>query len=179
MSFALNDFNTLISDDKDKIKKVDVKLRDLVKKVSKKLDYPYGFYKYSGRYFGYISKLKTKDVFINWQINSEDLSIEFMIINKDLILKFINNVTLIKLREIKKYGDTEIVVWDKQNKVIKLYPGYLEQKSITFLLNKIKQLDNPIFKIRKIYSRDKKELEDIENESIKSVKQLEIFFNYL
>lgn len=179
MSFTLNDFNALISDDKDKIKKVDVKLRNLVKKISKKLDYPFGFYKYNGRYSGYISKSNTKDAFINFQINSEDFSIEFMIINKNLILKFINNVKVNKLREIRKYGDTEIVVWDKKKKAFKLYPEYLDQKSIVFSLNKIKQLDNPIFKIRKVYSRDRKELKDIEKETVKSVKQLEIFFRYL
>lgn len=179
MSFILKDFDTLISGSKDKIEKVDIKLRNLVKKISKKLNYPSSFYKYNGRYSGYISKSNTKNAFINFQINSEDFSIEFMITSRDLILKFIKNVPLKNLREIKRYGDTEIAIWNKKTKVLKLYPEYLDQEIISFLIKRIKLLDNPIFKIRKIYSRDKKELKNIEKESIKSIKQLEIFFNYL
>ncbi len=154
MPFTLKDFNILLSSDKSKTSKVGDKLKNLIKKISKKLDYFSGFYKYQGRYSGYISKLNIKKAFFNFQINSEDLSVEFLISDKKLILKFINNVNLKTLQNMKKLGDTEIAIWDKNKKVCKLYPEYLDVKTWKFLNNKVRSVNNPIFKFRKIYSRN-------------------------
>ncbi|HDH31358.1 MAG TPA: hypothetical protein ENH26_01130 [Candidatus Wolfebacteria bacterium] len=181
MSFSLQDFNALLSTDKNKIGKVDDKLKNLIKKISKKLDYPFGFYNYNGRYSGYISKSNNKKTFFNFQINSEDLSVEFLIVDKNLILKFINNVNLKILRSMKKLGDTEIAIWDKRRKVCKLYPEYLDNKTWKFLYAKVGSVNSPIFKFRKIYSRGEAifQTNKLEANIINSIKQIEIFLKYL
>ncbi len=181
MTFIIEDFDSLISKDKNKIKKIDNKLKNLVEKISKKLDYFSGVYTYKNRYSGFFSKSKDRKIFFNLQINSEDLSLEFQIENKSLILKFIKNAKIEILQNLKKLGDCEIAIWDNDKKVCKLYPEYLDDLTWEFLLNKIKKINNPIFKYRKIYSRDDSMLKSIKlvDDIVNSIKQMEIFYKYI
>lgn len=181
MTITIEDFNSLISKDKNKIKKVDDKLKNLVEKISKKLDYFSGVYRYKNRYSGFFSKSKERKIFFNLQINSEDLSLEFQIENKSLILKFIKNAKIEILQKLNKLGDCEIAIWDKNKKVCKLYPEYIDDLTWKFLLNKVKTTNNPIFKFRKIYSRGESILRSAKlvNGIVSSIKQMEIFYKYI
>lgn len=181
MVFTIEDFDSLISKDENKIKKIDTKLKNLVEKISKKLDYFSGVYKYNNRYSGFFSKSKDRKIFFNLQINSEDLSLEFQIETKALILKFIKNAKIEILQNLKKLGDCEIVIWDKNKKVCKLYPEYVDDLTWKFLLNKVKTVNNPIFKFRKIYSRDESILKStkLADDIVNSIKQMEIFYKYV
>ncbi|MDD5341040.1 MAG: hypothetical protein PHC97_01230 [Patescibacteria group bacterium] len=179
MRFTIGDFDSLISKDKIKIRKVDDKLKSLIKEISKGLDYFYGVYKYKNRYSGFFSKTRDRKIFFNLQINSEDLSLEFQVESKPLILKFIKNVKIETIKNLKEIGDCEIVVWDNGKKVIKLYPEYLDDLTIKFLINKIKTTKNPIIKIRKIYSRENQVLrsDKLADSILKDIKQMEDFYS--
>lgn len=181
MSFTIQDFDTLVSRRRGKVELVDNKLKELVERVSQGIDYHSGVYRYKNRYVGFFSRSSTREVFFNLQINSEDLSLEFQIENKDLAIKFIRNMKVNTLNNFKDQGDFEIVVWDKDKKVCKLYPGYLDERTRRFLLDKIKSTRNPIFKFRKIYSRNEPILRStkLKNDIVNSIRQMEVFYRYL
>jgi hypothetical protein len=181
MSFTLNDFDSLLSKNKSKIKKVNTKIKNLAKQVGLKIDYIPGVYKFKNRFTGFFTKSKNSKVFFNLQINSEDLSLEWQIEDKKLILKFIKNVKLGTIKKFKDLGDYEIAIWDKNKKVCKLYPEYIDDLSWKFLETKIKKTNKPIFKFRKIYSRDNPILKSnkLESDIVKSIKQAEILNKYI
>lgn len=179
MKFTINDFDDLISSNKSAIKKVDVKFRNIIEKVSKKLGYRPYFLKSIGYPSAYIQNLIYQGAVTNFLLNSEDFSVELLIKKKSLILKFFKNIPLGELHKIKKWGDTELVIRDNYRKVIKLYPEYVDTNLIKSLIIKIKRLHNPALKIRIIYSRERKELKNIENEIIKSIKQIKTLFKYI
>lgn len=92
MQFILNDFDALISGDKYKISKVNNKFRNLVKKVSTELDYFFIIRKCKDGCSGYLARSTEREAVINFQLNSEDFSIEFILADKNLILKFIKTI---------------------------------------------------------------------------------------
>jgi len=155
--FTKEDFDSFVLKDLRLLQKVKEKTERLVELLSKKLGGYFGLYEYrKGRFAGYLSKLRDrkKNAFFNIQLNADDLSLEFQIENKKLLFKFLGNVDVTVLNELKRIGDCEIAIWDKNKKLCKLYPGNIDRADIKFLLNKIKATEYPIFKFRKIYPRD-------------------------
>lgn len=175
MTFTLQNFDSIASG--NNIKEVENKFKILVDNVSKKINYHSGIYKNLSAFF---SKSKDRKVFFNLQINSEDLSLEFHIENKEIILKFINNVKVETLQKLKKLGDCEIAIWDGEKKVCKLYPDYIDNRTLRFLSDKLKDTKRPVFKFRKIYSREKTILRSpkLIDDIVKSMKKMEFLFNY-
>jgi uncharacterized protein YktB (UPF0637 family) len=184
--FTQKDFNSFVQKDERILKTVKNKLKNLILILSEKIGGYSSIYEQgTGRFAGYLSKSanRKEKAFFNIQINAEDLSLEFQIESKILLLKFLKNVNVRILNDLKSIGDCEIAVWDINKKVCKFYSGYLDKSNIEFLLNKLKSIKRPIFKFRKIYSRD--EAREILKSSrlikdlSKSIKTLEILYNFL
>lgn len=183
--FTEKDFNAFISKDQKLLHRVKEKTRSLVGILSKKLGGYSGLYEYrKGRFAGYLSKSKNRreNAFFNIQLNADDLSLEFQIENKKLLSKFLSKINVKTLNDFKKLGDYEIAIWDKNKKVCKFYPGYMDKTNVEFLFNKLRSVKYSIFKFRKIYPRDEarkllkspKLIKDL----IESIKRMEILRNF-
>jgi len=184
--FTKEDFDSFFLEDSKLLHQVKEKVRGLVRIISNKLGGYSGIHEYrKGRFSGYLSKSKDrkKNAFFNIQINADDLSLEFQIENKKLLFKFLENIKVNTLNNFKELGDYEIAVWDRDKKVCKFYPGYIDKSNIKFLMNKLKSTKFPIFKFRKIYPRDDaKELlksPKLIDDLIESIKCMEILHNFL
>jgi len=155
--FTKEDFDSFVLEDPKLLHQAKEKIRSLVRILSNKLGGYSGIYEYrKGRFAGYLSKSKNRreNAFFNIQLNADDLSLEFQIENKKLLFKFLENIKVNALNNFKELGDYEIAVWDRDKKVCKFYPGYIDKSNIKFLMNKLKSTKFPIFKFRKIYPRD-------------------------
>jgi len=188
IKFTESDFNCFISKKDKLLQRVKKKMEDLVKILSKRLgnhDHP-GIYEYrTGRFAGYLSKSKNRksNAFFNIQLNADDLSLEFQIENRGLLSKFLRNGNVKILKNLGRLGDCEIAIWDRNKKVCKFYPTYLNELEIKFLLNKLKSTTYPIFKFRKIYPRDdaKKLLKSprLLQDLLQSMKIMEILYKFI
>jgi hypothetical protein len=92
--------------------------------------------------------------FINLHMNSEEIGIELVIEGKEEILKTVGSQLVRNLSGLG-FDDAEFAVWDGQSKVLKLYPQYMDDLAMNFLLTRLKALKSPVFKFRKRYPRDK------------------------
>ncbi len=139
IGFTENDFDTFIFKNPNTFKKIKSKLKNLVEILSKRLNRYSGIYRYpNGDLVGYLSKTKNRkmNAFFTIQLNAEDLSLQFQIENKKLLIKYLENINLKILNSFK--GKNEMVIWDKNKKVCKFYPGFIDKHTISFLLNKLK-----------------------------------------
>jgi hypothetical protein len=183
--FSEDDFNSFVLKDAKLLRGVKEKTKSLVKILSKEFGGYFGIYEYrKGRFAGYLSKSadRKNNAFFNFQVNADDLSLEFQIENKDLLFKFLKSIDVKILNDLKKIGDCEIAIWDRNKKVCKFYPDYLDKSNIEFLLNKLKSTEYPIFKFRKIYPRgEAKELlksPRLIDDMIRSMKIMKVLYDF-